>query len=168
MLAWLLAVATLFYVAPWPAVYGPALIGLAYLAWRRPDLALILVVLYAPFFMAPKHIGTKEFAPTEIFLGIAVLATAARAARRETRNNLAWEHLWSSPFLLPLTAFFLAGLASTLLAAVHAEAFRAFREVILEPCLLFVLLLLLAREVWMWWLLMATVVAAGLAVGFIA
>ena len=61
-LAALLIAAVIFYEAPWGPVYLVALLIVAALSWRRPDLALVLPLVFSPLFMLPKHIGHQEFA----------------------------------------------------------------------------------------------------------
>jgi hypothetical protein len=53
----LVALGAVFYLAPWPLIYLPALLGVGVLTWRRPDLALVLVPLFSPFYMEPKQFG---------------------------------------------------------------------------------------------------------------
>lgn len=168
VVALLVISASVFYLAPWPPLYAPAFLAVVILTWWRLDLSLALVVLFAPYFMAPKHFGSKEFAPSEIFLAvdccIAVLYTLG--LRQGTRPN--WAQLLRSPLLLPATLFLVAGALSTAVAADRHEALRAFREVILEPEIFFALLLLFSPKSEHWRLLLGAVVAAGLAVGLIA
>ncbi len=164
----LLLAATAFYVAPWPVLYGPALVAVAALTWRRPELALGLIVAFAPLFMVPKHLGSKEFAPSEIFLLVDILVAAVYAALPSRRQLLHWDRLLRSPVLPPLLLFVLAGTISTLLATDHAEGFRAFREVIAEPSIFFALLLLQASRAWHWQLLATTLVLTGLALALVS
>jgi O-antigen ligase len=161
-------VATLFYVAPWGFVYVPALIALAGLAWYRLDLALWLVVAFAPVFMAPKHVGSREFPPSEILLGMDVLIAAAYALVPARRRTFAVEALWRTPFLLPAGLFVVAATLSTVFAADHAEAFRAWREVVVEPVVFFALLLLLERTERAWIAGFGVLIASGVIIAAIA
>jgi O-antigen ligase len=160
--------ALVFYAVPWGFVYVPALIALAVLTWRRLDLALWLVIAFAPAFMAPKHVGTREFPPSEILLGLDVVMAAAYLLVPDKSRRLDLAALRRTPFLLPAGLFLLAATVSTLLAADHAEAFRTWRWVVVEPVLLFGLLLLLESTDQAWITGFVTLVAAGLAVAAIA
>lgn len=146
----------------------PAGLVLVLLTWRRLDLALALVVLLAPFFMAPKHLGSKEFAPSELLLaldtGIALLW--ALSPLRRDRFNLS--ALRTSPFLLPAGVLLVAAAISTALAAERHLALRAFSLVILEPLIFFALVTMLVTTVERWRLYLLSLVAAGAVVGVIA
>jgi O-antigen ligase len=167
LLAALIASAALFYlVPPWPL----AAIGLAIffvLAWFRTDLALGVVLIFVPYFMRPKHLGHLEFAPSELLL-LTVAAIAGLKIVRSLTNERAvpnWEHLRRSPFLAPAVLFLIGATISTLFAAERHLALREYREVIAEPLLYFVLLLLFVRSsnhanscvpTWLGWVVVLT------------
>jgi O-antigen ligase len=164
----LLLAAGAFYLAPWPLVYGPALLAFAFLTWLRPELALGVIVAFAPLFMVPKHIGSKQFAPSEIFLLIDAGVVYLYAISPAQRSLLRWRALLTSPLFPPLLLFLVAGSVSTLFAADQAEAFRAFREVIVEPALFFVLLLLQVSRSSQWRFLVLTLVLTGVVLGLVS
>lgn len=164
----LVLLAAVFYVAPWAYVYVPAFLAVGILSWRRPDLALALVLVFAPFFMAPKHFGTKEFSPSEIFLLLAVLVVSAHSLVPEKRTSLDMRRITQSPFLPPLLVFVGATTVSLLFAADRHLALRAWREVVIEPAVYFGLSLLLLRRPRQWWLLAVALVGIGVFLGLMA
>lgn len=149
----------------------PLLIAIAALSWYRLDLAVLLVPLFAPFFLEPKHLAIgphseKEFPPSEIFLVIdVVLGLAAVVAGRVTWS---WGSIRRVPFVLPGLLLLLAGTASTLAAVDRHHALEWYRWTILEPIAFFALLLVLDRSPGWWRLLLASVVAAGMLAGLLA
>ena len=168
-LAALLASAAVFYAAPWPALYVPALFVTCALAVRFPVWSLALVPAFAPFFMRPKHFGHfahLQPAPQEIFLLVSVVALAVGAARGRVHPE--WSAMRSSPFLTPAVLFVIAAVLSSVAAADHRLAFRALYQVVLEPILYAVLLLLFVRRGWEWALLLGTALAAGVFVACVA
>lgn len=158
-LALLAGAALLFYSAPWPALYVPALVLVIILSWLRLDLALALVILAAPFFMAPKQIGTKQFAPSEVFLTIDVAVFLGRLAF--LRQNYAWARLRRSLFTLPAVLLVAVVLVSTAASAEKHLALRAFTRVALEPTLFYGLLCLVSSKRTMRTILIVSVLGAG-------
>jgi O-antigen ligase len=167
-LSLLFILALAFYVAPWPPVYVPALAGVVIIAWFRLDLALTLVVGFCPAFMEPKHIGAKVFAPSEIFLLVDLAIVSAYALSRTRRSTLDFQALRRSPFLTPALLFLAAATLSTVLAADRPEAFRAYREIVVEPLLWFTMLLLVQRTGRGWLLCIGALLASGALVAVIA
>ncbi len=162
--AGLIVAAAIFYLAPWAPLYVVALAGLAFLTWRRLDLALPLVILFAPLFMQPKHIGSEQFAPSEIFIALDIAVAALWWLDPVRRSRLEWKRLWGSPFLIPALLFFLAATVSTVFAADHHQALQAYRERIVEPMAFFALLLLLEVNLAQWRLSFGGLLAIGLLV----
>ncbi|MGH2449572.1 MAG: O-antigen ligase family protein [Chloroflexota bacterium] len=168
-LAALLLAAAMFYLAPWPILYLPALLAVVWLTWRRLDLALLLVPLFLPYFMLPKHIvlGShhEEFAPAEVFLLIAVACAVVRAA---SRRRLPLDRAVRSPFAIPGLILVLAAGVSVLAAADIHHAARDYMEWVLEPAAYFVLLAVVFDECRQWQVLFAALIASGAIVGVIA
>ncbi|MGH2442911.1 MAG: O-antigen ligase family protein [Chloroflexota bacterium] len=158
--------ASVFYLAPWPGLYIPALVVLAVLSWRRVDLALPLVIVFAPLFMLPKHLGSKEFAPSEILLLLDVAIVLLWTLRAQTRSRLDLTRL-RTPFMAPALLFLFAGLLSTTFAADRHQALQYYREDILEPLLFFGLILVTATRPSRWRLLFAGLLVAGLMAGIV-
>jgi O-antigen ligase len=148
-------------------VYALALLVVAVLSWRRPDLALALPLVFAPLFMVPKHIGHQEFAPSEIFIVLDFLIALMWTLDRDLQRRMAWRTLLSSPFLPAVILFVLAGAASTLLAADYHEALRGYREWVVEPAAYFGLLLLFAVDLRAWRILFGGLIAAGVLVAIV-
>jgi O-antigen ligase len=160
----LLAGASLFYLAkPVPA----ALFGLlifACVSLLRIDLAALAVVVFLPYFQHPKTLFGHHFPPSEwlllvVTVAAVILAVTALVRPRllgprsvATGNTPTWPRLqspqWSrvigSPFVLPGIVFLLAAGIATLASAERHLAARALLEVVFEPMLLFVLILLFA------------------------
>lgn len=153
-------VALLFYVVPWPIGYMPCLLVVAILSYQRLDLALLLVPLFAPAFMQPKHLGGKQFAPSEIFLvvDVVVVALFQLGSRRRQAD---WQRVRHSPFLWPLLLLLVAATASTLFAVDRHHALRAYEQRIVEPMVFFALLLAYGGRRSLWWLYGASLVGAG-------
>jgi putative inorganic carbon (HCO3(-)) transporter len=154
-----------FYLLPWAPAYLLALLAVAALSWYRLDLALLLVVIFAPFFMLPKHIGGKEFAPSEIFIVLDAVLAGGYILHPAKRPRLDWSKLLRSPFLVPALLFLLAAAVSATFAADHHQALQAFRERILEPVAFFALLTLLAARSSHWQWLFTALIASGVIVG---
>jgi len=157
-------VGALFYVVPWPIGYVPCLLLLVVLSFQRLDLALLLVPLFAPAFMQPKHLGSKQFAPSEIFLVVDV-AVAMLYLLGSRRMQGDWQRVRHSPFLLPLLLLLVAATASTLFAVDRHHALRAYEQRIVEPMVFFGLLLAYGGRRSLWWLYGAALVAAGVISG---
>lgn len=160
----LVAAAGIFYLAPWAPIYVPALVLVVVLSYCRLDLALVLVVFFAPLYMLPKHLGHEEFAPSEIFILIGLIVALAWWVSPERRARLAWDRLRHSPFLWPAILVLCAGAVSTVFAADRHVALRAFRETLLEPILFFGLVVLLCRHSGRWRWLLLSVIGSGLLV----
>lgn len=152
--------AALFYVVPWPIGYVPCLLVLAFLSYQRLDLALLLVPLFAPAFMQPKHLGSKQFAPSEIFLVVDVAVAALNRLGRP-RIQEDWQRLRHSAFLWPLLLLLVAATGSTLFAVDRHHALRAYEQRIVEPMVFFALLLVYGGRRSPWWLYGASLLAAG-------
>lgn len=164
----LLAAAWIFYLVPWAPVYVVALLAVAFLTWRRLDLALVLVVLFCPFVMLPKHFGNEQFAPAEVFLLLDLVVAVLYFLDEHRRPLLRFQRLTSSPFLLPGLLFLLAATISTLFAVDRHDALRAYRETIVEPALFFALLAFFATRFYHWRLLFWALLGAGVVVGSVA
>jgi len=160
----LVAAAAVFYLSPLPIALA-GLAALAVLTWRRLDLALPLVLLFAPFYSEPRHIGSHAFAPSEIFLTLDVVIALALLATR--RLTVRVDALRSNPFLWPAALLFLGATLSTLLAMDRHDALDWYLLTVVEPLAFFVLAVSVLRERWQWVLLAAAVVAAGLVAGII-
>jgi len=157
-------VAALFYVVPWPIGYLPCLLVVAVLSYLRLDLALLLVPFFAPAFMQPKHLGSKEFAPSEIFLVVDV-AVAVLYRLGGPRIQEDWQRLRHSPFLWPLLLLLVAATVSTLFAVDRHHALRAYEQRFVEPMVFFGLLLVYGGRRSLWWLYGAWLVTAGVIAG---
>jgi O-antigen ligase len=161
----LVALATSFYAIPWVPLYAIAFAGLAVLTWRRLDSALALVVLFAPLFMYPKHIGHYEFAPSEILLLLDAAVLLGWMQWSKKWPQLDWHALRRSPYLFPGSLFLGAGAVSTLFAADQHVALRAYRETILEPAGFFAMLTIVRSPRREWYLRYGALLGAGMVVG---
>jgi len=163
-LAALALLAFVFYLAPWAPLYISAFAAVAVLTWLRLDLSLALVVLFAPFFMLPKHFGSREFYPSEVFILLDVVVAALWFAHANWRKRLDLSRLLRSPFVAPAALLLIAGGISTVLAADRHDALRAYREVLLEPAAFFALLVLVERRLSLWRLLFVSLITTGVIV----
>jgi O-antigen ligase len=139
----LFACAAIFYAAPWPFLYIPALIATAALALRYPVHSLALVPAFAPFFMQPKHIGHLRPAPQEIFLVVALCALTVGMTRGSVVAD--WAAVRRSLFLWPAMVFVFAAGVSAMASLDSRLALRALYQVVLEPVLYGALLVLFLR-----------------------
>lgn len=161
VLAALIISAAAFYLVSQPLVAILGLVIFSILCLFRVDLGLLGVVIFLPYFMRPKHFAGHQFAVSQALLAAAVVAAllislVARVgllhqgtggAGRSIGSKLiqsrpCWSRLISSPFLIPAGVFLLAAAISTALAVERHLALREFGQVIAEPMLFFVLVLL--------------------------
>lgn len=165
--------AAIFFVAPWAPVSYGALGVLLVLSWLRLDLALLLVPLFCPFFLEPRHFSlgagrSKEFAPSEVFLVADCVLAAIMLCVPATRGRFSFDGLRRSPFLLPAALLVLAGALSTFAAYNRHDALEWYRWTVLEPLALFILVLALERRPPGWKLLLLSVIGAALLAGALA
>lgn len=166
LLGLLTAAATVFYLAPWPLLSLPALLAVAALSWYRLDLGLLLVVLFAPTFMVPKLLGGKQFPMSELLLALETLVALGWVLRG--RLELRWARLTRSPFLWPALLLLLAATLSSVLAIDHAEAFRRWRQAVVEPLVLAGLLSLVERDAYRWRWVLGAVILTGVGMAIVA
>jgi hypothetical protein len=164
------AVAALYYLIGNTPLSLLLLAALAYLVWRRTDVAVALIPLAVPFYMLPKHmhlVRHLEFSlgETTILLCTAiVLAQQARSATARPASTSLWRHFVpSSSFERAAAAFLAAAALATIGARFHTVALREFREVIAEPLLFYWLILQRLRGArGATWLALSTVAAGVL------
>lgn len=144
------------------------LAALAYLVWRRSDIAVALIPLSIPFYMLPKqlhlvhHLEFSLGETTILLCAAVVFAQQALTARSRPANASLLRHFVpASTFERAALGFLAAAALATLGARFHGVALREFREVIVEPLLFYWLILQRLRgpagAVW----LAVAVVAAG-------
>ncbi|GAC1511681.1 MAG: hypothetical protein NVS2B16_13450 [Chloroflexota bacterium] len=167
MLVALLASATLFYAAPWPLVYVPAILAVLGLSIMQPVPSLALVPLFAPFFMQPKHLGPEIFPPSELFLLVVVVAVLSPWGPLWREPSRAWSRVAGSPVAAPLALLLVAGMISTVLAADRHHALEWLRWTLIEPAVYFALLVALVCRTKDWYLVGAAVIFAGFVVAII-
>ncbi len=146
-----LLTAGLAYYSPSLLVTLLSLAALFILFCLRPELALPLIALAAPFYLLPRPLWDRAFSMVEVCTVLAVAATLLRLifSLRNTRRALpAFDSSFSihhSSFALDLSvlAFVLVSAASALTADVRGVALRELRVVIVEPALLYLLFRLL-------------------------
>jgi polysaccharide biosynthesis protein PslG len=104
--------------------------------WLSSDLPLILVPLALPFYLQPIRIRGAEVPLSEALIGVALVLYLVRTAL-----NSSWR--WpDTPFAWPAILFFLAASASVVAAEFPRYALREWRTDVLEPLILFGLILL--------------------------
>lgn len=129
-----------------PYLYSlPFLTVFAILTWYRLAFTVALMPLALPYYyLAPKAIfslGKRnfEFSLAEITLVVCILVALGQLLiyGKRWRYYLSWTDLRArvGPFLIPITAFFLAALISIGIAAERQTAFRAFHEEVAAPLL---------------------------------
>ncbi|HLG73350.1 MAG TPA: O-antigen ligase family protein [Chloroflexota bacterium] len=129
------ALALLYFGRPWPlALLGAAL----FLAWSAFDLdsGLVFVPLTLPFYLQPIHIRSAEVPLSE---ALVLLLAAAYLLRSAWNGTWEWPR---SPFVAPALLFLAAATASVLVAKYPRYALREWRTDIVEPLLLFGLIVL--------------------------
>jgi len=139
------------------AVLG--LVVFVILAWFRIDLALLAIVVFLPYFMAPRQFDNHPWPPSEwlmVGVGVAAVGVIGASLLGWTRNTDEPDHLgrwgmpagpdWrrftSSPFILPGFIFLLAAFTSAVVATEWRLATRDLLEVVVEPMAFFALLLI--------------------------
>lgn len=131
----------------------PFLLIFAILCWYRFPVAIALLPLSLPFCYVQKNVTQSlRFSLVEITLytclGVGLLQYALCLLRRKKwPYQLSWSALRDrySPFLWPMSIFFLAALASLAVAYSRSNAERAFREEVFGPLLYVVLAFLCLR-----------------------
>jgi len=166
--AGLVLAAVVFYIAPSPPVYGLALLGVVALTWYRLDLALLLVPLFLPYFMAPKHMGPKQLPPSEVFLGLDVVVAAVYLCLGRVEISAAIARVRGSPFLLPALLFLAAGAVGAALATDRHQAAYSLAQTIVGPLVFSCLVIVFTTRRTGWWYLIGALVAAGLLAAAIA
>ncbi len=140
----MIAVTTLYYVVGPTAPSLILLALLAYLCWQRVEIAICLIPLSVPFYLVPKslHAGRNldfSLGETTIVLCAAVVVAqlALGVKPRPDKGSPLRYWLPETPFFWPALLFLGAAILATLGAQFHAEAIRAFRELVVEPLLLY-------------------------------
>ncbi|MBV8084152.1 MAG: O-antigen ligase family protein [Chloroflexi bacterium] len=139
----LIGFAILYFGRPWPVTVFAALLTFgAALLWL--DFVLVAVPLAAPFYLQPVHIRGAALPLTEILIGVCAAAYLVRTAvSREWR----WPR---TPFGWPALLFAAAGTASVFAAEFSRYALREWRTDVVEPLVLFGLIVLVRPRVrWM-------------------
>lgn len=157
-----LAAAALFYFVPGLPLSFFSLVVLALLIYLRPDLGLTLAVLAIPFFLYPKHIGGKMFSMVEILTLVTFAGWVGRwvvdwaessgirlpercpefiEGAKGVRGFVSGIVSRASGLDYAVIFFALLCLFSLTIAANFGVAAREFRVVVLEPVLLYWLLL---------------------------
>lgn len=137
------------YLLPFPLAALAAL-GIFLGVWLRPTALAMLLIAAAPFVALPIHLSTGEFSAAELLaLTSAVIVVCRyfigptlRPKPRSCRGITASVYCarWASRgFNAPIALLLVAALVSTALAAQQREALRELRTVILEPIMLYVI-----------------------------
>jgi len=146
-----LAVCLVIYYVGTPVwIWAPAAFVFVALAWWRLDLALLAVVVTAPFYRFPKAFDASLFGlaqrgdPLRFSLAeFAVLGCGLawlvrhlwRSAKEPPSTTLTWRHLLSPPL-----AFLVAATLTLPFSQYLTFSFRAYRTIVLEPLLFYFLL----------------------------
>lgn len=140
----LVLAAAAYYLVPTTALSLLFLAALAYLVWRRSDLAVALIPLAVPFTMLPRHLHLVRhldvsLGETAILLcsAVVLLQQLRSASARPPGVRLLRHLLPPSRFEAPALIFLAAATVAALGARFHTVAFREWREVILEPLLFY-------------------------------
>lgn len=153
----LLASAAFFYRVGYLPVAFLGLAAFTILTWFRIDLSLLAIIVFLPYFMAPKQVDHHPWPPSEwlmISVGLVALALCAASWLGFTRDSADpdngiwsrpagpdWRPLRASAFVLPGFIFLIAAFTSAMDARVLGLAAREFLEVVVEPIAFFCLLL---------------------------
>ena len=113
----------------------------------RPELALPLIALAAPFYLLPRPLWDRAFSLVEMLTLLATAAALLRLRPHVSRFKFHVSHLTPLSLLdLSVAAFVLVSAASALTADVRGVALRELRVVIVEPALLYLLFRLLRPD----------------------
>nr|MBI2905218.1 O-antigen ligase family protein [Chloroflexota bacterium] len=141
-----LLTAGLFYYSPFLILTLISLTLLFSLFCLRPELALPLIALAAPFYLLPRPLWDRAFSMVEVFTVLAVAATLLRLIPTLPHSHTPTLPRAHTPALLldlSVAAFVLVSAAGALTADVRGVALRELRVVIVEPALLYLLFRLL-------------------------
>jgi O-antigen ligase len=125
-----------------PAGYTPFAAGAALaIGGARPRLALLAVVSMLPLYRAGRPLAGLEIPPHELLLAAAVVGTLARrpGLGGAGRAKLDWPR---TAFDRPIALFLASGLLSLLVTEYWRLSLRELRTLLLEPVLVFYLLLI--------------------------
>ncbi len=153
--------AGLMQFAPWPAASLLGLAGFAVLAFLRLDLALTVVVFSAPFHLLMHSYGSLQFSPLEL-LTLASFAAwlAGRLARRDFRVP-------RSRFAMPILLLVAAAAISLFVTEHMRESLRVLRTVVVEPLLVYLMLIDTINNRREMLRLMAALAGSGIAVSMV-
>ncbi len=157
--------ALLFYLSPWALLTllsGGVLFALLLL---EPSLGLALTMAAAPFYLQPLSLFGKSFALSELLLLMTTVAFALQWALQEGRRFELRDAVVRAS--LPVLLYIAVGLLSSLHAAHRHEALREFRLVVVEPSLLFLLMMGGVREWRARWRVLDFWLLGGLVVAFV-
>lgn len=143
-----LATATIFYVSPWLILTIISGLVLLLLIILRLDLGLVVVALFAPFFMLPRQLFESAFSMSELVLLMCVVSYVVRSAwsvriASRTPHDAPRFTLHFSLFTSvdwSVIAFLIISLISVLFAEYKTFALREFRVIILEPIIYYALI----------------------------
>jgi O-antigen ligase len=148
----MIGVAVLYYVVGPTAPSLILLAVLAYLCWQRVEIAISLIPLAVPFYLVPKnlHVGRNldfSLGETIIVLCAAVVVGQLTLGMKPRPENESLVRYWlpETPFMWPALLLLGAAAVATLGAQFHAEAIRAFRELVVEPLLFYWMIALRLR-----------------------
>ena len=137
----------IFYFAPLAPVAVAGLLIYAFFAYVRLDLALLWVIVAAPFYLLPKQFGSLQFSMVEVLVltCLAVFALRWIVGRGGTMNCapdvgarfIAPRNRFPT---IPILLFLLASILSLLAAERLHEGLRELRTVVVEPVIFYFLL----------------------------
>ena len=134
-----------------PLYSFPFLLIFIALCWYRLSFAVALLPLTLPYYLLQKPVSSHyEFGLAEITLlvclGVALLQLLYHQINWQ--YWLSWRDLraYVGPFILPILVFLIAALVATAFALNRHTALRSFREVVVEPIIYVLLVIICLRS----------------------
>lgn len=145
--------AGLLYYSPFLILTLASALVLFVLFYLRPELALALLIFFAPFYLIPRPLFDRAFSMVEICVVLGLVAVGLRllpvwlqwlrellqSRTARARFNL-YRQTWLAWLDLAVLAFLIICGLSIVTAELHGVALREFRVIVLEPVVYYFML----------------------------
>lgn len=161
--------AGLFYFSPWLLLTLIALVVLFVLIYSRPSFGVALVVFFAPYYMLPRPLFDRAFTMVEVISLLTLAAWAIHIAASYRENRFSWRDIYSKLTALDRAVILFAVISALSIAwsDLLGVAVTEFRQIILEPLILYLVLRTMRFSPRERWRIVDMLVLAGLIVSLI-